>query len=163
MSDGHSIPCRAPTMYPFNSFRIAASFKYGTRFFVLKTTCKMTLVNDCGMALFPRFLESRPVGALRFFTIDQPRANAPWAIEFRPLGAERRLRRRKLPDEKWTQFPTTNLSRNGPIVQHAPCDISRLGSSRNHCENLGNGAMKAGQRRAAVQSFGGGQRFGRAA
>ena len=32
--------------------------------------------------------ESRPVGALRFLSGIQPRANAPWAIESRPFGAE---------------------------------------------------------------------------
>ena len=32
--------------------------------------------------------ESRPVGALRFSSETQPRADAPWAIESRPFGAQ---------------------------------------------------------------------------
>ena len=39
-------------------------------------------------------LEFRPVGALQIFTAIIPRADAPWAIESRPVGAKARLRRR---------------------------------------------------------------------
>ncbi len=53
-----------------------------------------------------RTRESRPVGAQSIAGTCQPRANAPWAIESRPFGAEARLRRQKThrPDQSLSQL-----------------------------------------------------------
>ena len=87
MRDGQSIFCRVPTMEPSSSPRSLLDCKNGARCFVLNTTCKRMLARDCGMGLFSVISGISPRWGFSVLTAKSPRANAPWAIESRPVGA----------------------------------------------------------------------------
>src|SRR5205814_1287502 len=58
-----------------------------------------------------------PLGLL-FLTTIRPRADAPWAIESRPLGAERQLRCRQTPGTKPDSVAIVGFKLNSHLVEH---------------------------------------------